>query len=59
MFSQKKNPPKKTTIRRVVVPVRISFMDQIELFIFETVCVQIELLVLDNNTRNHLTVCKQ
>ena len=32
---------------RVVVPVRVSFMGQIEL------------LVLNSNTSHHLTVCKQ
>ena len=46
---------------RVVVPVRVLSMGQMELFNHSTVCKQIiniELLVLDNNTWNHITVCK-
>ena len=46
------------------VPVRVPSMDQIELFNHLLYWkpfnyVQIELLILDSNTWNHLTVCKQ
>ena len=34
-------------------------MDQIEVFILETICAKIKPLVLDSNTGSHLTVCKQ
>ena len=45
--------------RRVVILVRVQSMGQIEQFILETICVQIEIEMLNSKTGNHLTVCKQ
>ena len=48
----------------VLVSVRVPFIGQIEMFnhllyLKQFNCVSIELLVLDSNTWNYLTVCKQ